>query len=121
MGVADRRWSYAAHFIDFDDDGDQDLYVANDYGLNGLYINDGDAFTDKAVEFGLQDPGNGLRLSIRQTCSILRRRYHLRARRSIGALPLGARRLGRFQHLHLVQRRTTVGTGQFVPDAPPKG
>ena len=63
MGVADRRWSYAAHFIDFDDDGDQDLYVANDYGLNGLYINDGDAFTDKAVEFGLQDPGNGMGVS----------------------------------------------------------
>ena len=31
-GVADRRWSYAAHFGDFDDDGRADLYVANDFG-----------------------------------------------------------------------------------------
>ena len=30
----------AASWEDFDDDGDQDLYVANDFGCNNLYRND---------------------------------------------------------------------------------
>lgn len=34
------RYSLAAAWEDFDNDGDQDLYVANDYGRDSLYRND---------------------------------------------------------------------------------
>ena len=40
-GLTGSRWSYVATFFDEDDDGDDDLYVANDYGPNSLYLNDG--------------------------------------------------------------------------------
>ena len=62
-GVADSRWSYAAQFIDLDDDGDQDLYVANDFGENAFYRNDGDRFTDHSAEMGIVDPGFGMGVS----------------------------------------------------------
>ena len=62
-GLADRRWSYAAHFHDIDDDGDQDIYVTNDYGENGLYINEKGQFHDAAKELGIHDPGNGMGVS----------------------------------------------------------
>ncbi len=59
-GVRDSRWSYAATFADIDGDGDQDLYVANDFGENGLYLNEGDGFREAAGERGVLDPGNGM-------------------------------------------------------------
>lgn len=60
-GVDDNGWSYAAAFADIDEDGDQDLYVANDYGRNRLYINRGDGtFDDRADELGVEDVGNGM-------------------------------------------------------------
>jgi len=62
-GVADSRWSYAAQFIDLDADGDQDLYVTNDFGENAFYRNDGDRFTDRSVEMGVVDPGFGMGVS----------------------------------------------------------
>ncbi|MDA2931074.1 VCBS repeat-containing protein [Acidobacteria bacterium AH-259-O06] len=50
------RFSFAAAWGDYDDDGDQDLYVANDFGRNNLYRNDGDGtFTDVAAEAGVED------------------------------------------------------------------
>ena len=49
--------------FDFDDDGDQDLYVADSEGPSSLFRNDGNgAFTDVAAVAGLDDPhgrGNG--------------------------------------------------------------
>ena len=62
-GIADRRWSYAAQFADLDGDGDLDLYVANDYGENGLFLNQGDHFSDASVSSGVLDPGNGMGVS----------------------------------------------------------
>ena len=43
-----RRWSFAASWEDYDLDGDADLYVANDFGRNNLYRNDGGQFVDVA-------------------------------------------------------------------------
>ncbi|MCH7766845.1 MAG: VCBS repeat-containing protein [Acidobacteria bacterium] len=62
-GVADRRWSYAAQFADVNADGQLDLYVANDAGENGLFINKGDRFVEEAVERGVLDPGYGMGVS----------------------------------------------------------
>lgn len=62
-GVADARWSYAAAFADVDGDGKQDLYVANDFGENALFMNRGDHFVDEAIQRGVLDPGNGMGVS----------------------------------------------------------
>jgi hypothetical protein len=60
-GVAGSDWSYAAAFADFDDDGDQDLFVANDYGDKRLYRNRGDGtFEDRTEAAGVLDTGNGM-------------------------------------------------------------
>ncbi|MCE9592981.1 MAG: FG-GAP-like repeat-containing protein [Planctomycetes bacterium] len=50
-----KRFSFAAAWEDFDDDGDQDLYVANDFGRNNLYRNDGGRFVDVAAALGVED------------------------------------------------------------------
>ena len=61
-----RRWSYAASWEDYDNDGDQDLYVANDFGRNNLYRNDpgpepgSRRFTDIAAEAGVEDSASGM-------------------------------------------------------------
>ncbi len=63
-GLADRRWSYAAHFVDLNEDGRQDLYLANDFGENAFYLNRGDRFEDAAATAGMLDPGNGMGVSV---------------------------------------------------------
>jgi hypothetical protein len=57
-GVANKGWSYAASFCDYDADGHVDLYVANDFGTNQLYHNRGDGTFETVA--GLEDPGNGM-------------------------------------------------------------
>jgi hypothetical protein len=54
------RFSMAAAWEDFDNDGDLDLYVANDFGRNNLYRNDGGRFTDIAAQAGVEDHGSGM-------------------------------------------------------------
>lgn len=55
-GVDDRNWSMAAGAIDFDNDGDQDLYLLN-YGPNIFYRNNGNStFTDITNSLGLEGP-----------------------------------------------------------------
>jgi hypothetical protein len=54
------RFSLAATWIDYDDDGDLDLYVANDFGRNNLYRNDGGRFTDVAAQAGAEDQAAGM-------------------------------------------------------------
>jgi hypothetical protein len=58
-----RRYSLAASWQDFDQDGDPDLYVANDFGRNNLYVNrlneDG-RFHDLAADYGVEDQAAGM-------------------------------------------------------------
>ena len=57
------RFSFAATWEDYDNDGDQDLYVANDYGRNCLYRNDAGKFTDVAPQLGVEDTSSGMSVS----------------------------------------------------------
>ena len=53
-GIDDRHWSMAASAVDYDADGDMDLYLLN-YGPNVFYKNNGDGtFRDATAEMGLQ-------------------------------------------------------------------
>jgi len=59
------RWSVAASWEDYDNDGDLDLYLANDYGRNCLYRADRDAsgsihFQDVAPQVGAEDMTTGM-------------------------------------------------------------
>ncbi len=54
------RFSFAAAWEDYDNDGDVDLYVANDYGRNNLYRNDDGKFRDVAPEAGVEDISAGM-------------------------------------------------------------
>ncbi len=57
-----RRFSYAAAWEDYDNDGDQDLYVANDFGRNNLYKND--ASKESAAEPGAEPKIDRLPVSV---------------------------------------------------------
>lgn len=59
------RFSFSTAWEDYDNDGDLDLYVANDFGRNILYRNDlnGDGqrrFTDVSRETGVEDIAAGM-------------------------------------------------------------
>lgn len=63
LNINNSRWSFAASWEDYDNDGDQDLYVANDYGRNNLYNNDKGKFTDLASETDSEDSASGMSVS----------------------------------------------------------
>jgi hypothetical protein len=67
LDVNNRRWTFAAAWEDFDNDGDQDLYVANDFGRNNLFRNDSSAdapkFVDVAAATGAEDSASGMSVS----------------------------------------------------------
>lgn len=68
MNMNNNRFSFAATWEDYDNDGDQDLYVANDFGRNNLYRNDLTeekvrTFTDVAAQAGVEDISAGMSVS----------------------------------------------------------
>ena len=63
LDVNNRRFSFAAAWEDVDQDGDPDLYVANDFGRNNLYRNDGGRFTDIAAQADVEDSASGMSVS----------------------------------------------------------
>ena len=63
-GVGDRGLTLSLAAADYDEDGDQDLYVANDFGRNVLYQNQGDGtFRDVAREAGALAIGGSMSAS----------------------------------------------------------
>jgi hypothetical protein len=68
LDVDNQRVSYAASWEDYDNDGDQDLYVANDYGGNSLFQNNTSNtlrlnFVDLAKVSGVEDRAAGMSVS----------------------------------------------------------
>ena len=57
------RFSFAAVWEDYDNDGDLDLYVANDYGRNNLYRQENGRFRDVADALGVEDMASGMSVS----------------------------------------------------------
>ena len=60
LNADNQRWSFSASWEDYDNDGDLDLYVANDYGRNCLYHNDNGRFTNVAKAAGVEDIASGM-------------------------------------------------------------
>ncbi len=60
LGENNDRYSFAAAWCDYDGDGWPDLYVANDFGVNNLYKNEGGRFRDVAAAAGVEDLGPGM-------------------------------------------------------------
>lgn len=54
------KFSYASAWEDYDGDGDLDVYVANDFGRNNLYQNEGGTFRDVAPALDVEDIGPGM-------------------------------------------------------------
>ena len=65
VGLGDPGKTYTALPLDVDGDGDPDLYDANDFGANRLYLNAGDGtFSEATAAFGLEDDGEGMGLAL---------------------------------------------------------
>jgi tetratricopeptide (TPR) repeat protein len=64
LNVDNDRYSFACAWGDYKSDGAPDLYVANDFGRNNLYRNDGNGkFTVVSREAGVEDVGAGMSAS----------------------------------------------------------
>ena len=64
-GVDNKGWSQAVSHSDFDNDGDQDIILGNDFGVNAYYRNDGRfKFTDLAKAFGTDKASYSMNIGI---------------------------------------------------------
>jgi hypothetical protein len=53
VGISSRRWALAAAATDLRGTGHPDLFVANDYGVSELYLNDGKRFHEMGEQTGV--------------------------------------------------------------------
>ena len=53
LGINSRRWTLAAAAADLRGTGHPDLFVANDYGVSELYLNDGKQFHESGEQTGV--------------------------------------------------------------------
>jgi enediyne biosynthesis protein E4 len=53
VGINSRRWALAASAADLRGTGHPDLFVANDYGVSELYLNDGKQFHEAGKQTGI--------------------------------------------------------------------
>jgi len=63
LGEGNDRFSMVGVWADYDLDGDLDLYVANDFGRNNLFRNDGGMFVDVAAQANAEDQAAGMGVS----------------------------------------------------------
>jgi hypothetical protein len=63
-GVGNTGWSQAISHVDYNRDGFQDLYIANDFGTNDLLENSGrGSFLSKGEATGSNDPFHGMNVT----------------------------------------------------------
>lgn len=63
--MGSKGWVMALAAVDFNQDGKLDLFVANDFGRDELFLNEGNGrFRDVAEEWGLNDRTNGMNASL---------------------------------------------------------
>jgi hypothetical protein len=61
MGLTSHRWTLAAGAADLRGTGRQDLFVANDYGVSELYLNEGTRFEEAGAQSGVgASPKSGM-------------------------------------------------------------
>ncbi|HWB04946.1 MAG TPA: VCBS repeat-containing protein [Verrucomicrobiales bacterium] len=63
LDIGNSRWSFGVAWEDYDDDGDPDLVVANDFGHTNLYRNGRGHFTDVARDAGMETSAFGMSAS----------------------------------------------------------
>ncbi len=65
VGLSSRRWALAAVAADLRDTGYPDLFIANDYGVSELFINEGGKFREVGKESGVgYAPKSGMNASV---------------------------------------------------------
>jgi hypothetical protein len=65
VGMASRRWALAAVAADLRDTGFPDLFIANDYGVSELFVNEGGRFREIGRESGVgYAPKSGMNASV---------------------------------------------------------
>jgi hypothetical protein len=64
LAADNQRFTFCASFWDFDEDGDQDILVVNDFGANQLWRNDRGHFVDVAKAQGVEDVAAGMGCSL---------------------------------------------------------
>ena len=65
VGIDTRRWALAATAADLRGTGNQDLFIANDYGISELFFNDGKQFREVGKQTGVGfSPKSGMNASI---------------------------------------------------------
>ncbi len=65
VGIDTRRWALAAIVADLRGTGNQDLFIANDYGISELFFNDGRQFREVGKETGVGfSPKSGMNASV---------------------------------------------------------
>jgi enediyne biosynthesis protein E4 len=64
LGINSRRWALAAGAADLRGSGHPDLFIANDYGVSELYLNDGSRFHEVGAQTGIGfAPKSGMSVS----------------------------------------------------------
>jgi hypothetical protein len=65
LGINTRRWALAATVADLRGTGQQDLFIANDYGISELFFNDGQQFREVGKQTGVGfSPKSGMNASV---------------------------------------------------------